>query len=168
MLNFLRAGPGQHLSANGSEITDTSEITDSISAKQFPNAFRVAGLKHVADNLLGLQAMHCWQPVLASLRCLETLLKKPMYRERFQHSCIGPGHPQSKLFQTWSTSLKNLRWQSVVAFCCELENVERPLRAFWNKSLFSNEEPQAPANALPVQSQSLGDWLGCYTRVAQA
>lgn len=124
--------------------------------KQFPNAFRIGGLKHVSDNLLGntLRATSCWSGLLPKLRCLEVLLKNPMYRERFQHVCIGKSRPEvQQQFDKWSVSLKGLRWKSVVNFCLELERIEGSLRTFWDKSAFGNEDqlPKPPDPHTPDQ-----------------
>ena len=74
--------------------------------------------------------------MLESLRAVEKLLRYPTWRERFQGACIGADHPEAKAFQTWSLSLKSLRWEAVEEFTQALLQLESPLRRFWNKELF--------------------------------
>ena len=88
-------------------------------ASQFPNALRIPGLKHICDNLLhaSLTQMKMWQGLVRDLRCIEILLRRVPYRERFLYSCVDPQdeHASQKLM-SWSCSLKGLRWEAVCEF----------------------------------------------------
>ena len=106
-----------------------------LETKQFPNALRVSGLCHVADNVLGscLQSMKCWKAQLPKMRVLESLLKNPMYKERFLHTCVDK-EDQPKL--KFKPSLKNLRWQSVLEFSTALVRLEGLIRRSWASDKF--------------------------------
>lgn len=57
-------------------------------------------------------------------------------RERFQATCVGVDSPDNKLFDTWSLSLKSLRWEAIEEFTRELLLLEVPLRSYWSKDKF--------------------------------
>ena len=99
--------------------------------RQFPNSFRVAGLKHVSDNALKglLEGTRTWKVLIPRLRAVEVLLKGIMNRQRLSHSCVTSEFPcEQKRLEFFSASLKGLRWHAVSAFCIELLKLERILR----------------------------------------
>lgn len=105
---------------------------------QFANALHVAGLRHVADNLLKsvLGAMNLWEPLLVQLRGLEKLLSRVQYRERLAAVCMPENDPQTSLVQGFSSKLGGLRWEVVVEFCIELLDIEEHLRKHWDIGAF--------------------------------
>lgn len=87
-------------------------------SRLFPNSIHTTDLKHIVDNLLHecLDSMSLWPMVLEGMRALEKLLRGPLMRERFQATCFQEQDPDRKLFDTWSVSLKSLRWRCVTEF----------------------------------------------------
>ena len=104
-------------------------LVDADAKRMFPNAMRIPGVLHIADNCLGniLQSTCSWQPLLKSLRLVETLLAKPLYRERFLHFNVDDRTSREKL-KSWSLNLRGLRWQAVMEFTLALKDVEHILR----------------------------------------
>ena len=128
--------------------------------RQFPNSFRVAGLKHVSDNALKglLEGTRTWKVLIPRLRAVEVLLKGIMNRQRLSHSCVTSEFPcEQKQLEFFSASLKGLRWHAVSAFCIELLKLERILRCldqwmgttcfeFWPLTVFFHNIWYALAN----------------------
>ena len=112
--------------ADGGPIFPDVSLAD---CRQFPNALRIAGILHVSDNCLKniLQGLTGWGDLLKGLRSLECLLARPMFRERFVHTCIQDKRGKDSL-KYWSVTLKGLRWQSVLEFTMALLPLETTLR----------------------------------------
>ena len=112
--------------------------TWTVSRDCFPNSIHTTDLKHIVDNLLHecLDSMSLWPKVLEGMRALEKLLRGPLMRERFQATCFQEQDPDRKLFDTWSVSLKSLRWQCVTEFTLGLLKLEYQLRSKWSKRAF--------------------------------
>ena len=107
-------------------------------SRQFPWALRVPGLKHVSDRILGsaLQSMQLWPSLLEDLRVVELFLGKTFYRDRFRYACISDDFPQERrLFQEFSTSLKGLRWQAILAFTADVPGLIQIRNCFMIRSL---------------------------------
>ena len=102
-----------------------------LDVRQFPNSFRIAGLKHVSDNALKglLEGTRTWKALIPRLRAVEILLKGIMNRQRLSHSCVTSEFPaEQKQLECFSASLKGLRWHAVSVFSAELIKLERILR----------------------------------------
>lgn len=102
-----------------------------LDVRQFPNSFRIAGLKHVSDNALKglLEGTKTWKALIPRLRAVEILLKGIMNRQRLSHSCVTSEFPaEQKQLECFSASLKGLRWHAVSVFSTELIKLERILR----------------------------------------
>ena len=103
-----------------------------------PNALPISGVKHTCDNALTI-SLHCmdgWKVFLEQIRSLQEILKPRWTRERLQSSCLDKFPEESKLLDSWTSSLKGLRWHAIVAFLSELSNVEEVLRKRWNAKAF--------------------------------
>lgn len=72
---------------------------------------------------------------MEGLRAMEKLLRFPTMRERFQATCLSRAD-ETKLFDTWSFSLKSLRWEAIEEFCRHLLLLEKPIRKYWQKDKF--------------------------------
>lgn len=108
-----------------------SEVDISLlNSKHFANALRIPGILHISDNALGhiLTACKSWPALLKGLRLVEVLLARPMYRERFLHTCVGEKQAKEQNLNKWSHTLKGLRWQSILEFCLALLPLECLLR----------------------------------------
>ncbi len=115
--------------ADGQEPDVDPDVSLMDTQKQFPNAIRIPGILHIADNCLGniLQSCSSWGPLLKSLRLVEILLARPLYRERFLHFNVDDRTSREKL-KSWSLNLRGLRWQAVMEFTIALKDVEHVLR----------------------------------------
>jgi hypothetical protein len=107
-------------------------------SRLFPNLLFLAGVKHICDNALSeaLKAMSYFKTFLAQLKTIEQILKPKYAREKVQH-LFFEGLPEHDLLNSWSSSLKNLRWHSIYDFCGELSRVEPILRKTWDAKKFS-------------------------------
>ena len=78
-----------------------------------------------------------WPSVLEGMRALERLLRSPLMRERLQACCLADAAPEEiRLFDSWSLSLKSLRWQAITEFSDGLLKLELPLRRWWSMAKF--------------------------------
>lgn len=119
--------------------------------RQFPNAIRVPGMKHIADNLLHgvVQATCSWDSLLPKLRHCETLLRSPFSRERFLHTCLANNPEGQKRLKAFSVSLRGLRWKAVLNFCAgclhELTVERNRVLSSIPEAKVAQEPSQAPA-----------------------
>ena len=76
-----------------------------------------------------------WPGVLDGLRAVEKLLRPPTMRERFLAVCVR-GHEDAHLLQTWSRTLRSLRWEAIVDFTKDLLAAEPLIRQTWSLQTF--------------------------------
>lgn len=151
-------------------------------SKLFPNALFLPGIKHSLDNALHdiWSSMACKERFLEQLRALEVILKNVTYRNKICFLFFSGNTPMDCVMQaslkSWSTSLKSLRWHSVVNFVKELHRVKDGLRKRWNLKRFVSSLPRhddhlpaegrgsAPAATYALADQAIGSqffWSFC-------
>ena len=117
MISILHHTPFQRHEGDGLAGPDVFS-----NPRQWPMALRVAGMKHVSDNLVHsvLSGTVMYKESWPSLKKVEALLGRVTWREKFVQSCI-PDDPQCEedrnSLKHWSYHLKSSRWEVVVEFC---------------------------------------------------
>ncbi|CAL1139397.1 unnamed protein product [Cladocopium goreaui] len=112
--------------AAGREVPQDSHSTVSDPQYLFPNSFKVTGIKHVCDNLVGaiLDSLPQWKPLQPRLQALDKLLATVTWRERYVATCLGQD-PDRLLVENWAGDrLRSLRWQVVTNFCKDVARQE--------------------------------------------
>ena len=122
-----------------------------------PNAFPVAGMQHVVNNLCAdvHQGMCHWKAFHAELKALEALLRIDERRQRFIWTCLHDTNLEglSFRFRKFSGSLYEGRWHQVIMFLKQLKPLLSILARAWSKDKFIRGV-NANGLARPAQAQA--------------
>ena len=112
------------------------------------NAILVPGLYHIIHNLA--QDMHeslsHWPDFYSDLKHIERLMKN-FRRERFVATCVqGSDFAESEaLFEGFSASLHEKRWNDMVKFCVALKPLWATISECWNAGRYSAAKNCVPS-----------------------
>ncbi len=121
----------------------------------------IAGAMHIVSNITNslLDTAPNSGNVLNGLRCLSGFLHGKLTRNLFVSRClIGDAAVLRPLFATFSESVADWRWESVLNVTKKLLELEQPLRARWRRELMVGDAP-AEADVRAGVEQGIGAFL---------
>ena len=133
----------EHTPLEAQTVTVATEpLCDDAQESFLPAAMAVAGLEHVANNMLHdtHTKLSCWESFYSQLRNLSKLLTAHWRRERFLSSCLSnsPLVTHAGRLQRWSQGLYEHRWHHVLLFLKALIPVLSLLTTFSAKKYLAH------------------------------